>query len=450
MTIARLFTALILTMHLTVATVFAASFPDMDRSWFEYRDAAETLAERGTLTGNPDGTFRPKDPINRAEFLTIVFRGRSNTEPAHDSCFSDVAEDAWYAPYVCAAEHRKIIQGYPDGSFRPEQAVNFAEAMKMLLLAYDREIPARSGLAWYESYTREFDKTDILARHSYVPWEPLNRERAADLLLRFLEHDEDRVVPNLSEGCGKVSRDVRTTLTVNGIERSFLLTEPNDASPRDPLPLIVAFHGRTNSNEQIRRYFGLDRAADNYYIAYPAALQKETGTFHWSDPGDKLSTLRDIAFFDAIVEEIGNAHCIDLDRIYTVGHSLGAWMANSVACARGDVVRASATVGGSAMIAPCAGPSAAMIINNPDDTLSPHKGVEAVRDHRLKTNACGPKTADAPPASLLCKEYTDCDGGNTVVWCPHELDRDERGTYYPHWWPDGTGQAIINFFDDLS
>jgi len=431
------------------AIVFTQAFPDMDRSWFRYRDAAEALAERGTLEGNPDGTFRPKDPINRAEFLTIVFRGKSDSEPVGGDCFADVKADAWYAPYICAAKRREIIEGYPDDTFRPEQAVNFAEAMKMLLLAYDKEIPVRSGLAWYEPYTREFDKTQIFDRSSYIPWEPLNRERAADLLLRFLQFDEDRIVPNLSKGCGKVSRDARTTIAVNGIERSYLLTEPADASPRDPAPLIVAFHGRTNSNEQVRQYFGLDRAADNFYIAYPAALQKETGTFHWSDPNDKLSTLRDIAFFDAIVAEIGEANCIDIDRIFTAGHSLGAWMANNVACARGDVVRGSAIVGGSGIVAPCAGPSAALLINNPDDALSPHKGVEAIRDLRLKTNGCRPETADAQPSSLLCKEYTNCDGGNTVMWCPHEIDRERNGSYYPHLWPDGAGEVIIKFFDGL-
>lgn len=428
----------------------AQTFPDMEHSWFRYRDAAETLVERGTLEGNPDGTFRPKDPINRAEFLTIVFRGRSDSEPvAGSDCFADVKHDAWYAPYICAAKRRDIIEGYPDGTFKPDQPVNFAEAMKILLLAYDKEIPVRSGLAWYEPYTREFDKDDILARNSYIPWEPLNRERAADLLQRFLAFDEDRVVANLSKGCGKVPRDARTTIFLNGVERSYLLTEPDDPSPRNPAPLIVAFHGRTNSNEQVRQYFGLDKATNDYYIAYPAALKKDNGTFAWSDPGDKLSTLRDISFFDAIVAEIGDAHCIDMNRIYVVGHSLGAWMANNIACARGDVVRASAIVGGSGIVAPCAGPAAAMLINNPDDELSPHKGVEAIRDLRLKTNACGPETADAPPASLLCKEYTNCDGGNKVVWCPHEIDRDRHGTYYPHLWPDGTGKAMIDFFDDL-
>lgn len=430
--------------------VIAQTFPDMDDSWFRYRDAAMELVDRGTLEGNPDDTFRPKDPINRAEFLTIVFRGRSDSKPVGGDCFEDVKADAWYAPFICAAKRREIIEGYPDGSFRPEQPVNFAEAMKMLLLAYDHEIPLRSGLAWYEPYTREFDRTDVLARHSYIPWEPLNRERAADLLLRFLEFDEDRVVPNLSKGCGKVDRKARTTIAVDGVERSYLLDEPADYVSHDPWPLIVAFHGRTNSNEEIRQYFGLNRSADEYFVAYPAALQKDTGTFHWSDPGDKLSTLRDIEFFDAIVAEIGDAHCIDMDRIYTVGHSLGAWMANNVACARGDVVRGSAIVGGSGIVAPCAGPSAAMIINNPDDTLSPHKGVEAVRDLRLKTNACSGETRETQPQSLLCKEYTDCDGGNTVVWCPHEIDRDKRGNYYPHLWPDGTGEVIIEFFDDLS
>lgn len=438
--------------HIVLPVVYAQTetFPDMENSWYLYQEAAEELRERGVMEGDPTGNFRPRDPINRAEFLKIVFKGRSSNDPVSGDCFPDVPQDAWYAPYICAAARRDIVKGYPDGTFKPDQPVNFAEAMKMLLLAYDGPVgTTRKGQEWYEPYTQEFDKPGILRRSSYIPWEPLNRERAADMLLRFLNYQEDRTIPNLSPGCGKAKSDADTTISVDGVDRSYLLTTPSRYVIHDPWPLIVAFHGRTNSNEQVRKYFGLDKETDEYFIAYPAAIAKDNGTFTWSDPGDKLSTLRDVAFFDAIVKELGDTYCIDLNRIYTVGHSLGAWMANSVACARGGVVRASATVGGSSMIAPCTGPSAAMIMNNPADTLSPASGAKATRDLRIQSNKCSTESAPIAPQSLLCQKYSECDGGNDVYWCPHEIDSGRNGTNYPHIWPDGTAKAMVEFFENL-
>jgi polyhydroxybutyrate depolymerase len=43
--------------------------------------------------------------------------------------------------------------------------------------------------------------------------------------------------------------------------------------------------------------------------------------------------------FDQLVQEFSDSYCIDLDHIYVVGHSLGARFTNSLACARGDVIR---------------------------------------------------------------------------------------------------------------
>lgn len=425
-------------------------FPDMDRSWYRYQDSVAFLKSREVIGGYEDGTFKPKSPVNRAEFLKIVFAARGGNEPVAGECFTDVPEDAWFAPFICAAKRRGIVNGYPDGTFKPEQIVNIAEAMKMVLQAYGREVSEGSGEDWYESYAKILDREDIFPRHSYLPWEPMTRERAADLIARFVRHDEERWVPRMSPGCGKAEvRNAPSQVTVNGIDRSFLLTTPDRYVNHDAHPLIIAFHGRTNSNEMVRSYFGLDRATEDYFIAYPAALQKDTGTFHWSDPGNTPSQLRDIAFFDEIVKTLGETYCIDMDRIFVAGHSLGAWFANSIACVRGDVVRGSATLGGSSVITDCSGPSAAMIINNPDDTLSPHKSVEMVRDMRLEENFCQSRADNTQPQSLLCQEYVSCDGGNVVVWCPHDQDRDNSGTYYPHQWPRETGGAMIDFFDTL-
>jgi polyhydroxybutyrate depolymerase len=424
-------------------------FPDMAQSWFHYRDSVSFLKERKAITGYPDGTFKPKNTVNRAEFLKLIFAARGSAEPVAADCFSDVKKDAWYAPYVCAAERRKIVSGYPDGSFGPEQKVKIAEAVKMVVLAYGNEVHEGTGERWFEAYARVLDRTDVFPRHSYLPSDELTRERAADLIVRVLRFEEERIVPNLSAGCGKASVKTPTSVTVNGLERTFILSVPKNYVNHDPTPLIVAFHGRTNSNEQVKQYYDLDKEAKNYFVVYPAAIQNENGSYSWSSPGDKSNSLRDIAFFDAIVEEMANDYCIDLDRIYTFGHSLGAWFANSVACIRGDVVRASGTVGGDSVITKCAGPTAAFIAHNPKDNLASFSSTERAYQHRVEQNQCEAGTKAAEPQTLKCISHNGCDGRNDVVWCPHEIDNDWKGNFYPHTWPDFATEGIVSFFEGL-
>ena len=452
----RRFTNIVVLLILSLSwtsPIFAAPapFPDMAKSWFGYQDSVSYLVGKGSISGYPDGNFHPTDTVNRAEFLKLVFRSRGAVEPASGECFADVPVDAWFAPYVCAAKRRGIVSGYKVGSrtiFKPAQPINFAEAIKMIVLAYGSEVQEYAGEHWYAPYVDVLSSQKILSSWSYIPWEPINRERAADLIARFVRHEEDRAVGNLSLGCGKAERSPSLVLTVNGLDRQYLLTKADDSNAHTPSPLIVAFHGRTNSNEQVRKYFGLDRAAINYFIAYPAAIPTGKGSFTWSDGSDKASQLRDFAFFDAIVKEIGESECIDLDRIFVVGHSLGAWFANSVACARGGIVRGSATVGGSTTMTNCTGPSAALIINNPKDGSSPHASAERMRDIRIAENACAPAAQKGQPESLSCVEFRGCPL-TPVVFCPHTIDTERDGTYYPHVWPPGTAQAIVGFFDEL-
>ncbi len=424
-------------------------FPDMQHTWYRYREAAQYLKDKDILSGYPDGNFQPKETINRAELLKIVFKGRSDVVPVSRRCFSDVNPDEWYAPYVCAAKNRGIVDGYRDGTFRAGEAVNFAEAIKIVLNAYGHEISETTGADWYKPYTQELQKLQILPQHSYVPWAPLTRERAADLLWRVLRYEDERVISRLSPGCGKAPSVPPSSVEVNGLRRDFLLTIPSRYVSHDPAPLLIAFHGRTNSNAQVRSYMRLDREATESIIAYPAAIKNDNGTYSWADPGNKAYEIRDIAFFDAIVEKLASDYCIDMDRISVVGHSLGAWMANTVACVRGGAVMASGTVGGDTVKTTCAGPAAAMIIHNPKDNLAPFSGAELVRKLRSETNFCSWETKNTGPAELNCVRHTECASGNDILWCPHTIDTDERGKFYPHTWPKSAGGLIAEFLESI-
>ena len=427
----------------------ATSFPDISREWYGYVDRISLLQERGVIHGYPDGTFRPNTPINRAEFLKLVFAAKSEIQPSGSECFWDIPAGVWYGPYVCAAKRRGIVDGYSNGSFKPEKIVLTVEAIKMLSLAYGRTVEEPKGELWYKPYTDLLNDDHILPRSSYLPAEPLTRARAADLIVRMLKYDEERLVMRTSPGCGRPISPEPLTVMVNGIERTYLLTVPAKYIASQPTPLIVAFHGRTNSNEQVRKYFGFDRNATEFFVAYPAAVQTPTGTFTWSDGSDKASQLRDVMFFDALVKQLSERYCIDMDRIFTAGHSLGAWFGNSVACIRGGVVQGSATVGGNSVLIDCAGPASAMIMNNPKDTLSPHKSAELVRDQRLRENGCTQESRPVPGSTLSCIEYTQCDEGKSVQWCPHTIDSERDGRYYPHVWPPDAAKTIVSFFRSL-
>jgi polyhydroxybutyrate depolymerase len=73
----------------------------------------------------------------------------------------------------------------------------------------------------------------------------------------------------------------------------------------------------------VRQYYKLDRVTQGEaIIIYPSGLPENTSPRNWKDPNDTPDALRDFALFDKIVQDIGNQYCIDLDKVYVVGHSL--------------------------------------------------------------------------------------------------------------------------------
>ena len=93
-----------------------------------YNNAVSTLSNMGIICGYPDGTFRPDAPISRAEFAKIAVSFTQNTGSTTYNYFTDVKTTDWFAPYVTAAKDAGLIEGYSDGSFKPESKITRAEA----------------------------------------------------------------------------------------------------------------------------------------------------------------------------------------------------------------------------------------------------------------------------------------------------------------------------------
>ena len=93
-----------------------------------YNNAVSTLSNMGVIGGYADGTFRPDAPISRAEFAKIAVSFTQNNGSATYNYFTDVKTTDWFAPYVTAAKDAGLIEGYSDGSFKPESKITRAEA----------------------------------------------------------------------------------------------------------------------------------------------------------------------------------------------------------------------------------------------------------------------------------------------------------------------------------
>ena len=114
-----------------------ASFSDVPKAREEYA-AVEDLKNRGIFEGRPDGTFGPDEFVNRAEAITVIVRAVANIKNLPDikKCFPDVYGEEWYVRPVCYAEDLGWVSGYPDGTYQPVRTVSKVEFLKILLNAY--------------------------------------------------------------------------------------------------------------------------------------------------------------------------------------------------------------------------------------------------------------------------------------------------------------------------
>lgn len=182
-----------------VATVvfcasFASAFTDVPQG-HPYGEAITVLHEKGAIAGNPDGTFKPANGINRAEFLTLLLRlaGEDIANQAEANCFPDVALKAWYAGAACLGKKLGIVSGGADGRFRAGDPVTFVEAAKMIAASQQAlvEAPSKDD-AWYDPYMRYLEKKAAILESIYYTSQPMLRGEVAEMVWRISSVRQDR------------------------------------------------------------------------------------------------------------------------------------------------------------------------------------------------------------------------------------------------------------------
>lgn len=162
-----------------------ANFPDTQTH--PYKQAINTLQQKNILTGYPNGNFKPENQINRAEFTKIAMETLS-TQRERQYCrfsktFSDVSAQDWFAPHVCVAVKKGIINGYEDGSFRPQNPIKFIEAAKIMAYALDTNIANKKN--WYDGSVQYLSDKKAIPTSIGSLKKPITRGEMAEIIWRL-------------------------------------------------------------------------------------------------------------------------------------------------------------------------------------------------------------------------------------------------------------------------
>mgnify|MGYP000294100811 FL=1 len=153
--------------------------------------AISFVKDEGIVEGYDDNTFKPDQRITRAEFTKIIVAAnfaRSAIETCESNdLFTDVSQSDWFADYVCVAKNDNIIDGYPNGTFKPEDFVNFAEAAKIVVGAFGIETNPEDHLGvWWRPYVFALAKIGGLPSTFSDPNQQLTRGDMAEIVYRVM------------------------------------------------------------------------------------------------------------------------------------------------------------------------------------------------------------------------------------------------------------------------
>jgi len=157
----RILCAVLLLCMTVMGVASAARFSDVPTNHPSY-DAIVELSEQGIINGYSDGTFKPDGNINRAEAATILVRAAELNESSRNSSYSDVENGHWARGFIMAATDAGIINGLGDGRFAPYGNVTHNQIIKMIVCMLGFESQAMNMGGWPYGYTEKAVDLNII------------------------------------------------------------------------------------------------------------------------------------------------------------------------------------------------------------------------------------------------------------------------------------------------
>ena len=241
------------------------------------------------------------------------------------------------------------------------------------------------------------------------------------------------------------STETIDVVTAAGL-RTVVVHVPALAAGTHP-SLVVALHGSSSSGEALEATSGLDAAADQYgfIVAYPDGLLIN-GERSWNSGGccepATSAQVDDIGFLGSVLDALLAAHPIDPTRVFVIGHSNGAILAQEAACRMADRLAAVASVSGALDAGLACNPTQPVslleIHGTADENVPYEYGLDAVGAWR-EMDGCSTATGNDAIGIFRTITWTDCFDDAAV-----ELATVEGGS---HSWPSGAADFAWAFLD---
>lgn len=233
---------------LCVPCVASASFNDVSSAHPQHT-AIEWAQLRGIINGYEDGSFKPDNSINRAEFLKILLSSRYDsleieyTQFLDTHGFTDIRQSDWYSAYTLFAWQKNIIDGYPDSTFRASNYINLAEAAKIITKLQSNEQLEPVGTYWYEVYIQYLQNYNALPANT-DPSYFITRSDMVEMMYDF----------NESTLCTAKPRMV-TNAAYGSIEELYPVSAKYYTGYDDKYQIMALFTAIDCGSERIQQFF---------------------------------------------------------------------------------------------------------------------------------------------------------------------------------------------------
>jgi polyhydroxybutyrate depolymerase len=214
-------------------------------------------------------------------------------------------------------------------------------------------------------------------------------------------------LPPPSAGCGKPAPRLGVSdgrVRASAQNRGYVLSVPPSYVGTTPLPLVFVLHGGGGSAADVRAQMDLEAPARGQALfVYPQAING-----NW-DLDAEAAKNPDVALFDTLLFTVANTYCVDTRRVFVTGFSNGAYMANQLACRRGDKIRGVVSHAGGGpyenqgrydeqghLVCPGKAVAAMIVRGDADGVVQPTEGDNSVAHWRFANRCTGGKVKASP------------------------------------------------------
>lgn len=258
--------------------ISTSSFAFNDTENHENKEAINYIEENGIVNGYEDGSFKPENLINRAEFTKILIEAKLKKNPisSASNCFTDIQSTDWFASYICYAKLNGMINGHPDGSFKPANKINLAEASTILSNVFKIETDSNNE-QWYRPYVNGLANKNYLPSNFKFVTQEVTRAQMAEMIWRIIEDIQtepssigDQI---LDRSCSELEENIPENIDINLVREAWLswYNAERTANGLSPYTYNSQLHrtGVIWSEEAKRRgYIDHKRAGQSAYYDY--------------------------------------------------------------------------------------------------------------------------------------------------------------------------------------